>query len=70
VHNYGDLYQAITDMAHELAEPLSADEFRTLNRWLDNGIADAVTKFTRQRRLVNDGRKQQALNQRSRFFCA
>ena len=64
VHEYGDLCQAITDMAHELAEPISADEFRTFNRCLDNGIADAVTEFTRQRRLVNDGRERQALNQR------
>ena len=46
VHDYGDLCQAITDMAHELAEPISADEFRTFNRCLDNGIADAVTEFT------------------------
>ena len=64
VHDYGDLCQAITEMADELVEPISADEFRTFNRCLDNGIADAVTEFTRQRRLVNDGREQQVLNQR------
>ena len=69
VHDYGDLCQAITDMAHELNEPISADEFRTFNRCLDNGIADAVTEFTRQRRLVNDGREQQALNQRLGFLA-
>lgn len=69
VHDYGDLCQAITDMAHELAEPISADEFRTFNRCLDNGIADAVTEFTRQRRLVNVVREQQALNQRLRFLA-
>ena len=69
VHDYGDLCQAITDMAHELAEPISADEFRTFNRCLDNGIADAVTEFTRQRRLVTDGREQQELNQRLGFLA-
>ena len=69
VHDYGDLCQAITDMAHELAEPISADEFRTFNRCLDNGIADAVTEFTHQRRLVNDGREHQALNQRLGFLA-
>ena len=69
VHDYGDLCQAITEMAHELAEPISADEFRTFNRCLDNGIADAVTEFTRQRRLVADGRKQQELNQRLGFLA-
>ena len=68
VHDYGDLCQAITEMAHELAEPISADEFRTFNRCLDNGIADAVTEFTRQRRLVTDGREQQELNQRLGVF--
>ena len=69
VHDYGDLCQAITDMAHELAEPISADEFRSFNRCLDNGIADAVTEFTRQRRLVSDGREQQALNQRLGYLA-
>ena len=69
VHDYGDLCQAITDMAHELAEPISADEFRSFNRCLDNGIADAVTEFTRQRRLVSDSREQQALNQRLGFLA-
>ena len=69
VHDYGDLCQAITEMAHELAEPISADEFRTFNRCLDNGIADAVTEFTRQRRLVADGREQQELNQRLGFLA-
>ena len=69
VHDYGDLCQAITEMAHELAEPISADEFRTFNRCLDNGIADAVTEFTRQRRLVTDGREKQQLNQRLGFLA-
>src|SRR5688500_1199251 len=36
VHDYGDLCQAITDMAVELGEPIETDEFRTLNRCLDN----------------------------------
>ena len=69
VHDYGDLCQAVTDMANELAESISADEFRTFNRCLDNGIADAVNEFTRQRRLVNDGREQQAVNQRLGFLA-
>ena len=35
--------------------PISVDEFRTLNRCLDNAIADAVTAFGSSRqRLVND----------------
>ena len=69
VHDYGDLCQAITGMAHELAEPITPDEFRTFNRCLDNGIADAVTEFTHQRQLMTDGREQQELNQRLGFLA-
>jgi hypothetical protein len=46
VHDYGDLCQAITDMAFELDAPFAVDEFRTLNRCLDNAIADAVLEFS------------------------
>ena len=49
VHDYGDLCQAITDLAFERDAPFSVDEFRTLNRCLDNAIADAVTAFAAQR---------------------
>lgn len=46
VHDYGDICQAITDLAVEHHEPFSVQEFRTLNRCLDNAIADAVTEFS------------------------
>ena len=49
VHDYGDLCQAITDLAFERDAPFAVDEFRTLNRCLDNAIADAVMEFTVQR---------------------
>jgi signal transduction histidine kinase len=49
VHDYGDLCQAITDLAYERDAPFLVDEFRTLNRCLDNAIADAVTEFSYQR---------------------
>ena len=45
VHGYGDVCQAITSLAVEQQTPISTDEFRTLNRCLDNAIADAVTAF-------------------------
>jgi hypothetical protein len=45
VHNYGDLCQAITGLACERDVRVEIDEFRTLNRCLDDGIADAVTEF-------------------------
>ena len=49
VHDYGDLCQAITDLAFERDAPFAIEEFRTLNRCLDNAIADAVTAFSSQR---------------------
>jgi signal transduction histidine kinase len=49
VHDYGDLCQAITDLAVERDAPFSVDQFRTMNRCLDNAIADAVTEFGVQR---------------------
>src|SRR6187200_2448886 len=48
VHDYGDVCQAITELAVELNAPISTDDFRTLNRCLDDAIAGAVTEFSRQ----------------------
>lgn len=45
VHDYGDLCQAVTELAAEMKAPITVDEFRTFNRCLDNAIADAVTAF-------------------------
>ena len=45
VHDYGDVCQSVTDMVVEQKASVSADEFRTLNRCLDNAIADAVTAY-------------------------
>ena len=49
VHDYGDLCQAISDLAFERNAPFTIDQFRTLNRCLDNAIADAVSEFGAQR---------------------
>jgi signal transduction histidine kinase len=49
VQGYGDICQAITQLSDELQAPITADEFRTLNRCLDEVIAEAVTEFARQR---------------------
>lgn len=48
VHDYGDVCQSITDLAVEKNEPISTDDFRTLNRCLDDAIAGAVTQFGRE----------------------
>src|SRR5688500_7510151 len=49
VHDYGDICQAVTDLAIERKPLISADEFRTLNRCLDAAIADAVAAFAHDR---------------------
>jgi hypothetical protein len=47
VRDYGDVCQSITDLAVETGAPISATDFRTLNRCLDDAIAFAVTEYTR-----------------------
>jgi signal transduction histidine kinase len=49
VHSYGDLCQAITDLAYEREAPFEIGEFRTLIRCLDNAVASAVAEYTTQR---------------------
>lgn len=68
VHDYGDLCQAITDLAFELKAPIQIDEFRTLNRCLDNAIADAVTEFNYQRDVLVSDKEAEALNIRLGVF--
>jgi hypothetical protein len=54
VHDYGDVCQTVTALAVELKIPISTDEFRTLNRCLDNAIADAVVSFAADRQKSSD----------------
>ncbi|TKR34257.1 HAMP domain-containing histidine kinase [Luteimonas gilva] len=69
VHDYGDLCQAITDLAFEEGVVIDIDEFRTLNRCLDNAIATAVTEFGYQHDFVVAGQQADALNERLGFFA-
>jgi signal transduction histidine kinase len=48
VHDYGDVCQTVTNLALETNAPISTDDFRTLNRCLDDAIASAVTMYTRE----------------------
>jgi signal transduction histidine kinase len=64
VYGYGDLCQAITDLAFELDAPIQIDEFRTLNRCLDNAIAGAVTEFSYRRDELSADRAADAMHQR------
>jgi signal transduction histidine kinase len=47
VHTYGDICQAVTELAVERNWPISTQEFHTLNRCLDTAIAEAVTEHAR-----------------------
>jgi len=69
VHDYGDLCQAITDLAAERDVNIEIDEFRTLNRCLDNGIADAVTEYVFQRESLLENRSVTALNEQLGFLA-
>lgn len=51
VHDFGDVCQAVTDLAIERRAPISTEEFKALNLCLDEAIADAVTEFSRVRDL-------------------
>ena len=49
IHGYGDVCQAVTELADETSARITADEFHTLNRCLDDAIAEAVTEYARLR---------------------
>jgi signal transduction histidine kinase len=69
VHDYGDVCQAITELAVELNAPIGTDDFRTLNRCLDDAIASAVTEFGRERTQSGiDGESARA-NERAGFLA-
>ncbi|MEO8154132.1 MAG: HAMP domain-containing sensor histidine kinase [Rhizobacter sp.] len=68
VHDYGDLCQAITELAYERDAPFQVEEFRTLNRCLDNAIADAVSEFSAQRDSEVAHRLSSEANERLGFL--
>ena len=62
VHDYGDVCQSVTDLAMETNAPINTDDFRTLNRCLDDAIASAVTEHSRGRQVSQDGHKSKLRN--------
>ncbi len=48
VHDYGDVCQAITELAADKEAGITPGEFHTLNRCLDTAIAEAVTEYGHQ----------------------
>jgi signal transduction histidine kinase len=49
VHDYGDVCQAVTELAVQKNAPISTEDFQTLNSCLDDAIAGAVTQYGRER---------------------
>jgi hypothetical protein len=54
VHDYGDVCQAVTELAVQRNAPISTEDFRTLNSCLDNAIAGAVTQYGRDHQFTVD----------------
>jgi hypothetical protein len=55
VHDYGDVCQAITDLANKLEVPITGEEFRLLNLCLDDAIAGAVNRVLASTRACDRG---------------
>ena len=49
VFDYGDICQAVTELANETRAEITTEEFQTLNLCLDRAIAEAVTEYARLR---------------------
>src|SRR4029434_4496760 len=65
VHDYGDVCQSITDLALQLNAPISVEDFRTLNRCLDDAIASAVTEYGRGNQSRLDANAPRAATERA-----
>src|ERR1700727_1162619 len=64
VRDYGDVCQAVTNLAVETGSPIGVDEFRTFNRCLDNAIAAAVSEYARAQDTRTTEDDFQAVNSR------
>jgi hypothetical protein len=69
VHDYGDVCQAIVELAAEMNAPISVGDFRTLNRCLDDAIAGAVTEYGRERNQSDVEGESARANKRLGFFA-
>jgi signal transduction histidine kinase len=64
VRDYGNVCQAVTNLAYEAGAPIEVDEFRTFNRCLDDAIAAAVTAYARRQTAAAAEDDLQAANSR------
>jgi hypothetical protein len=65
VHDYGDICQAVTELAQDRDTPvITVEEFHTFNRLLDTAIADAVSSYGHHRDESNSAQGDQDLHER------
>lgn len=69
VHAYGDLCQAIMEVAKEEEKNLAIDEFRVLNGSLDDAIAGAATQCARLSAMAAAERQRLAEVERMGYFA-
>jgi signal transduction histidine kinase len=69
VHDYGDVCQVVTELAVEMNAPISTNDFRTLNRCLDDAIAGAVTEFGREQNQSTFDQETTRGNERAGFVA-
>ena len=69
VHHYGDVCQAITELAVEFNKAIGTDDFRMLNLCLDDAIAGAVTEFGRQQNQSTVDEEQARGSERAGFVA-
>jgi hypothetical protein len=62
VHGYGDVCQVITEMAIENDAPIGSDDFRMLNRCLDDAIASAITQYGNERDATTSAKADRERN--------
>jgi len=57
VHDYGDLCEAVTELARDANAPISAAEFHLLSRAFHQAVGQAVSEYTRgrERSLADEG---------------
>jgi signal transduction histidine kinase len=62
VHTYGNICQAVTELAMDSEAVITTDEFHTLNRCLDDAIAGAVSAYSsgREQSLAGEGTERLA----------
>jgi len=63
VHDYGDVCQVITELAIEAKASISPEEFHTLNRCLDDAIAESVTEYSRLKEAASANLEVERLGQ-------